>query len=80
MWQNSAIAVIQLALTATLWPTIRDRRSRVSRKTSVPCLVGLFALSGIFVTLDLWTAAGSSFLCASAWTYIALYRPIRQEA
>ncbi len=73
-WQSDAIAFIQVVLTLTLWPTIRDKTSRVPWGTSVPATFGLWALGAIFATVEMWTAVATSWSCAVAWTFIALFR------
>lgn len=78
-WQSDAIAIIQLVFTASMWPTIRDRRAQVPRWTSVITSCGMWFLVGIFSSLELWTAVGMSSLSATAWSFIAIWRPMKKE-
>lgn len=78
-WQDLSISAIQLVFTASMWATIRNPRAQVSRWTSVTTSIGLWSMAGIFLTLELWTASSMASLCASAWSFIAVYRPIHKE-
>lgn len=77
-WQSDSIALIQLVFTASMWATIRNSRAQVSRWTSVTTSCGLWTMAGIFATLGLWTATGMTSICALAWTFVAIYRPIKE--
>lgn len=78
-WESNGIALIQIVLTLTLWPTIRNKTSRIPWGTSVPATFGLWALGAIFATMEMWTAVATSWACALAWTFIALYRVDSKE-
>ncbi len=78
MWQSEAIAIIQLGLAVTLWPTISNRKSQVARSTSVPASIGLWILAAVYFSMGMWTAVGMSSICAVAWTFIATNRSIRE--
>lgn len=77
MWQSEAIAGIQLAFAIVLWPTIRNQSAQVPRRTSVPTAFGLWTIASIYATLDLWSAVLMSALTATAWSFVAVMRPVR---
>ncbi len=77
-WQSDAIAFIQLVFTISLWPTLADKAAQIPRTTSVVTASGMWALCGIFASLELWTAVAMSLICAFAWSFIAVYRPIKE--
>lgn len=76
-WQSVAIGAIQVLFSVSLVPTIINKNAQVPRKTSVISTVGLLSLAAVFTTLSLWVAMSSTLLCACAWAFVAIFRPIK---
>jgi hypothetical protein len=74
MWQDWAIAVIQWVFALALIPTIRDASAKPSLSSSLLTAILLTALSGIFITLELWNGALSSLAVAIAWFILTFQR------
>lgn len=79
--QGSAIiAVIQFSFALLALPTILNPASQVPRLQSIPTAVGLWLLALVFLAMGpLLLAAGMSAFCATAWTLIAILRPVQEE-
>lgn len=74
MWQDWAIAIIQWVFVVALIPTIRDPLAKPKFSSSLLTAVLLTAMSGTFVTLELWNGAFSSLAIAIAWYILAFQR------
>ena len=71
IWQDWAIMVINFLFAAFLIPMMR-RPGKPPLLSSVTTATGLFMMAVVMLTLNLWLAAGSSALSASAWTILVI--------
>lgn len=73
MWQDTVIAVCQLAFLPSMIPTIAGR-DKPAFSTSVlnAIIVGIITLT--FVTLDLWFSVITGALTASIWATLAIQK------
>lgn len=73
-WQDTVFLLGNLTSAIVLLPTAIDSSSTVPRRTSIPTTVVLYAFCFTFFTLDLLLSSGSSFLAATMWLFISIYR------
>ncbi len=78
MWQSNVIGAIQLVFAISMWPTLSNPRAQVPRRTSVTTSCGLWVIGAVYVSLELWTAVAMASICAAAWTFVAIYRPVKE--
>lgn len=77
IWQDAVLAGATVVFFAALIPSMVDRTTRISRKTSVPTAAAVWVQGLTFATLGLgWTAFGT-FCIAAAWTHLAIFRAMR---
>lgn len=76
-WQSDVIAGVQLVFAVALWPTLANRQAQVPRRTSVTTAAGLWVIAAVYVSLALWSAVAMAAVSASAWTFVAIARPLR---
>ncbi len=74
MWQDLVFLVGSMTSVAFLYPTLRDKASRVPRATSVPSMIigGVYAFT--FFTLGMTFSAIGSFAACTMWSLIAAFR------
>lgn len=76
-WQDLVLAALNVVFFAALLPSVANRGTRISRRTSVPTAAAVWIQGIVFATLGLWWTAGGSFCIATVWTFLALQRPTR---
>lgn len=73
-WQDIVLSVTAVVFFVALLPSVLQRRTRVSRLTSVPTAAAVWVQAGVFATLGLVFTAVATFAIALAWTHIAIFR------
>lgn len=77
IWQDVVLASATVVFFVALLPSMLDRKTQISRRTSVPTAGAVWVQGLTFASLGLgWTAFGT-FCIAAAWTHLALFRPMR---
>jgi len=74
IWQDFVFLVGSMTSVMFLYPTLRDKASRVPRATSIPSMLigGIYSLT--FFTLGMYFSAFGSFAACTMWSLIALFR------
>ncbi|WP_208288717.1 hypothetical protein [Halobacterium sp. R2-5] len=80
MWQDFVFLVGSMTSVMFLYPTLRDKASRVPRATSIPSMLigGVYSLT--FFTLGMHFSAFGSFAACTMWSLIALFRNPEDES
>lgn len=79
-WQDVVFTVGNVFFAVALVPTLRDRRARVPRSTSLPNAIVLATFVVPEVTLGLIGTATMSAFMALGWAAIARFRAVHVEA
>ncbi len=80
IWQDLVFLVGSMTSVMFLYPTLRDKASRVPRATSIPSMLigGVYSLT--FFTLGMHFSAFGSFAACTMWSLIALFRNPEDES
>lgn len=74
MWQDLVFLVGSMVSVAFLYPTLRDKASRVPLATSIPSMIIGCAYSVTFLTLGMTFSAAGAFAACTMWSLIAAFR------
>ena len=70
MWQDYTFFAANLVFVFSLIPMVKGN-GRVARRTSIPTVVGLFAIAVASASLGLWRGTSVTLLEAGMWSVIA---------
>lgn len=73
MWQDTLIAICQIAFLPAMWPTVRGR-DKPALATSVLNAVIVSVIAFALATLGLWLAFGTAILIAGTWAILAVQK------
>jgi threonine/homoserine/homoserine lactone efflux protein len=79
-WQDVLLALCAVAFLGSLVPSMLDKGTRISRRTSVPTALGAWAQGVTLVSLGLVVSGALTLLIAAAWTQLAIARPLAAPA
>lgn len=74
MWQDFVFLAGSIVSVVFLYPTLRDRASRVPLATSIPSMLIGCAYSVTFLTLGMTFSAAGAFAACTMWSLIAAFR------
>ncbi|MFH1439568.1 MAG: hypothetical protein ABIG89_03315 [Candidatus Woesearchaeota archaeon] len=78
LWQDLVIMIIVIVFTISLIPQVyhgyNKKKGLITLATSIPTCAGLFVLSYVYSTLDLYLSAIISFFTAVIWLVMVLQR------
>lgn len=83
MWQDTLIAICQIAFLPAMWPTVRGN-DKPAFSTSVFNAIIVSIIAFALATLGLWLSFVTAVLIAATWTILASQKlklnRVRQEA
>lgn len=68
------LSVAAVVFFLALIPSMVDRATRISRRTSVPTAIAVWAQAATFATMGLLFTTFTTMLIAVAWTFLAIAR------
>lgn len=78
VWQDAVCAGIQIVLSLSLIPQVYDgfrhKVGPIKFFTSVPTFCALYALTGVYLSLNLYFTSAVTFFCATLWFLLFLQR------
>ena len=78
LWQDLVIMVVVIVFTVSLIPQVhhgyKKKKGLITLATSVPTTIGLFVLSFVYSTLDLYLSAIISLFTAIIWLIMVIQR------
>ena len=74
MWQDWAIAGIQLALIVSFLPTVFHATQKPTLSTSILTASCVFGFAVVYFTLQFWFAMAMATALAALWAIVALQR------
>lgn len=77
MWQDYFFAFTGAVFGLVLIPSCLNEDTEIPRWSSVPTALLCAASVGVWGSLGMWASMGSSVVCAAAWIFLALARPVR---
>ncbi len=79
MWQDLYFTVSGLFYSLVLIPSMLDRKTEVSRKSSVPTAIILGVSAIVWMTMGMHASAAMSAFAVLPWAFLAWRRPIRSS-
>ena len=84
VWQDIVIFVIMIAFSYALFPQVylgfKKKKGFVSLQTSLITFIGMYILSVIYLTLNLYFSAVIGFVTGTLWFILFLQRIIYVKA
>lgn len=74
MWQDYAIAVVQIIFVAALVPTIMDKKHKPALSTCVFNAVGTGVLVTAYTSLGLWSSSVVAAAVGAQWVLLGVQR------
>jgi len=74
MWQDWAIAGIQLALIISFFPTIFSSTQKPTLSTSILTASCIYGFGIVYFTLGFWSSVVMSGILATQWAIVAYQR------
>jgi len=72
MWQDWVVFGLQWIFIASLFPTVFHATQKPAVSTSIITALGMFTISGTYLTLNLYASTLSSFLLGVLWVVLAV--------
>ncbi len=79
MWQDWYFTLSGLFYSLVLIPSMLDRKTEVSRKSSVPTAIILGVSAIVWMTMGMHASASMSAFAVLPWAFLAWRRPIRPD-
>lgn len=83
IWQDFAITALNLLLSVSLIPQVyygyKYKKGPIKYQTSVPTCIGLYLLSGVYMSLFLYSSAVISAVVATLWGVLFWQRWVYQR-
>lgn len=74
MWQDYAIAVVQVLFAIALLPTILDKKHKPAISTSLLNTTGTGVLMAAYLSLELWSSGVVAGIVGAQWLLLAAQR------
>ncbi len=78
LWQDMVLTIVSIIFSLSLVPQIyqgfKEKIGPIRYQTSVPTFLGLFVITGVYLTLHLYFSAAMSFFTGVAWFLLCLQR------
>ena len=78
IWQDILISIASLVFSLSLVPQVyegfRTKKGLVTRATSVPTFIGLYAISIAYFTLSLYFSSMLTFTAGTLWLLLFIQR------
>lgn len=82
-WQDILITIIMFAFSYALIPQaykcFKEKKALISLQTSTITAAGMYILSGVYVTLNLYFSSVMSLINAILWTILLIQRIIYKK-
>lgn len=78
VWQDIVISVVNIVLSASLLPEVylgfKEKKGFMTLRTSIPTTLGLYTLSLVYYSLNLYFSLLTSLLTATLWLFLLIQR------
>lgn len=74
MWQDYAIAVVQVIFAVALIPTIMDKKHKPALSTCLLNGVGMAVLVAAYLSLSLWSSSIVAAVVGAQWVVLGVQR------
>lgn len=83
IWQDILISIASITFSIALIPQVyhgfKEKQGVIKLQTSIPTVLGLFAVMFAFFTLDLYFSTIVSFITGTLWVILVIQRVIYNE-
>jgi hypothetical protein len=83
IWQDFALTAVSIVFMISLVPQVylgfKKKIGTITRTTSIPTFLGLFFISGVYITLELYLSAIIGFFVGLLWFALFIQRIIYKK-